>query len=67
MGEGRHILPEVTNMLAWISDNIGTILITLLLAAIVAAIVVGIVRGKRQGKSSCGGSCASCPMHGKCH
>ena len=45
----------------WISDNLGTILISLVLAAVVALIVRSLWKNRHQGCSSCGGSCASCP------
>ncbi len=54
-------------MLAWISANIGTLLICAALLAVVAAIVVGLVRDRKKGKSSCGCGCADCPMSGSCH
>ena len=47
-------------MLAWLSENIGTILIVAVLLAIVAAIVVKLARDKKQGKSTCGCSCPGC-------
>ncbi len=56
-------------MLNWITNNIGTIIISAVLIAIVAAIIVSMVRKKRQGKSvvcSCG-SCNGCAMSGSCH
>ena len=54
-------------MLAWFSENIGTILICAVLLAVVAAIIVGLVRDRKKGKSSCGCGCANCPMSGSCH
>lgn len=54
-------------MLAWLSANIGTILITLVLIAMVAGISVYLIKQKKQGKSSCGQNCAHCTMHGSCH
>ena len=51
-------------MLAWIGENIATIIICAVLAAVVTAIVIGMVRGKKKGKSSCG--CAGCPMSYAC-
>ena len=56
-------------MFAWITNNIGTIIICAVLIAIVTAIIISMVRKKKQGKSmvcSCG-SCSSCPMSGSCH
>ncbi len=56
-------------MLAWIGENIATIIIGAVLAAMVTAIVIGMVRGKKKGKSSCGCGCgcAGCPMSSACH
>ncbi len=54
-------------MLAWISENIATIIICAVLIIIVAAIIIGMIRDKREGKSSCGCGCADCPMSGSCH
>ena len=39
-------------MLAWLCENIGTILICAVLLVIVAAIIANLVKNKRQGKSS---------------
>ena len=52
-------------MLAFIVDNLATILVCLVLAAIVAAIIVKLVRDKK--KSNCGCNCAHCAMAGSCH
>ena len=44
-------------MLAWLSANIGTILITLILLCIVALIIAKMHRDRKKGRSSCGGNC----------
>lgn len=54
-------------MLAWISKNIGTIIVCMVLAVIVAAIVCKVVKDKKSGKSSCGCNCAHCAMAASCH
>lgn len=54
-------------MIAWLSENLATIVIALFLLVIVAAIVVRMVRNKRMGKSSCSCGCSSCAMNGACH
>lgn len=54
-------------MFAWISANIGTIIICAVLLIIVAAIIIGLVKDKKKGKSSCGCNCARCAMAGSCH
>ena len=54
-------------MLAWIAQNLGTILISAVLLVIVIAIVCYLIRQKKQGKSSCGAGCARCANAGCCH
>lgn len=54
-------------MVAWIMENIGTILICAVLIAIIAAVVVSMLRDRKKGKSSCGCNCAHCAMSGACH
>ena len=54
-------------MIAWILQNLATIIISLVLAAIVALIIVFLVKNKKKGKSSCGCNCAHCAMAGSCH
>ena len=49
-------------MIAWLSANIWTILITAALALVVALIVVSLIRDRRRGKHVCGGNCANCKM-----
>ena len=53
-------------MISWLSDNIGTILITFLLILIVGGIIFKMIRDKRKGRSSCGGNCAQCKMCSAC-
>lgn len=54
-------------MLAWISENIATIIVCAVLIAIVALIIVRLIRNKKQGKTSCGCGCSNCPSAGICH
>ena len=54
-------------MIAWFSENLGTILITLVLIAMVAGIIHTLIKDKKQGKSSCGGNCSHCAMGCSCH
>ena len=54
-------------MLAWITENIGTILISDVLLLIVVLIIRKLVKDKKKGKSSCGCNCAHCAMSGSCH
>lgn len=53
-------------MLAWLGENLATILISILLIGIVAAIIVKLYKDKKKGKSSCGAGCEHCAMHGSC-
>ncbi|MBQ6508458.1 MAG: FeoB-associated Cys-rich membrane protein [Flexilinea sp.] len=53
-------------MSLWLSENIGTIIISLMLLLIVALIIRGMIRDKRRGSSSCGCRCSHCPMSGSC-
>ena len=53
-------------MLAWLTENIATMIICAVLIAVVAAIIVSMIRNKKKGKSSCGCGCADCPMSGSC-
>jgi len=54
-------------MLAWLTDNLGTIIVSLILICIVTAVIVKMVKDKKSGKGSCGCDCEHCAMHGKCH
>ncbi len=54
-------------MLAWFSENLGTIIVSLVLAAVVAFVIYTMIRDKRAGKSTCSHSCGSCGMSGECH
>ena len=53
-------------MFAFISENIGSLLVLLALSATLGLIIAANIRQKKQGKSPCAG-CSSCPMAGKCH
>ncbi|MBQ5347731.1 MAG: FeoB-associated Cys-rich membrane protein [Ruminococcus sp.] len=56
-------------MLAWITNNIGTIIICAVLIAIVSAIIISMIKKKKQGKSlvcNCT-NCKNCAMSGQCH
>lgn len=53
-------------MLLWLSENIGTIIVSLVLLLMVGAIIRGLIRDKKRGKSSCGCKCGHCPMSGSC-
>lgn len=53
-------------MLAWLSQNLATILICLALIIIVALIIAKLIKDKKQGKNTCGNNCAHCAMAGSC-
>ena len=54
-------------MLTWLTENLGTIIISLVLVGIVTAIIVKMVKNKKQGKTSCGCGCQDCAMNKTCH
>ncbi|HWP80371.1 MAG TPA: FeoB-associated Cys-rich membrane protein [Candidatus Acidoferrum sp.] len=54
-------------MLAFITENFATIVISLALLAVVAGIVAKLYRNWKTGKTSCGCGCEGCPMGGACH
>lgn len=47
-------------MLVWLSQNLGTVLISVGLMLIVGGILYKMRKDKKAGKSSCGGDCAHC-------
>ncbi|MCR4657749.1 MAG: FeoB-associated Cys-rich membrane protein [Lachnospiraceae bacterium] len=47
-------------MIIWLTENLGTILISIVLIALVTAIIRSMIRDKKMGKRACGGNCASC-------
>lgn len=53
-------------MSLWLSENLGTIIVSLVLILIVALIIRGMIRDKKHGKSSCGCKCSHCPMSASC-
>ena len=54
-------------MLAWLSENLATILVGLAVLALLLAIVFHMIRQKKQGKTSCGCGCEGCAMKDSCH
>jgi len=53
--------------MAWLMDNIGTIVILLILIAVVTIVIISMVNKKKKGKSSCGCGCSNCAMSDSCH
>lgn len=54
-------------MIAWITQNIATIVVCIILIAVITAIIVSLVKNKKNGKSSCGCNCKDCAMSCSCH
>ena len=54
-------------MIAWLSANIGTIIVILLLIAAVAVIIAKTIKNNKEGKSNCGCGCAHCAIADECH
>ena len=53
-------------MSLWLSENLGTIVVSLVLILIVGLIIRSMIRDKKRGKSSCGCKCSHCPMSASC-
>ena len=53
-------------MIAWLAENLGTILISIVLVVLIVLIIRSMIRDKKMGKSTCGGNCASCKMCAAC-
>ena len=53
-------------MLAWLGNNVGTILVTLALAGVAVLIVWNMRKDRKKGKHSCGGNCAHCGLCDTC-
>ena len=54
-------------MLAWITENIGTILISAVLLLVVVLIIRKLVKDKKKAKASCGCNSPHCAMSGSSH
>ena len=54
-------------MLAWLSQNIGTIIVCAILITVFALLIRSLIRDKKKGKSLCGGNCGACAMGCHCH
>ncbi len=54
-------------MLAFLTANLGNIIVSLALIVIVTLIVVNLVGKKKKGQSTCGCGCSNCPSAGMCH
>jgi len=53
-------------MYAWLSKNLGTIVVVLILIAVVTAVIVNMIKDKKRGRSVCGGDCCRCGSSKAC-
>jgi len=53
--------------MAFLSENLGTIIAILALALCVFLIIKKLIKDKKKGKCSCGFACSNCKMAGSCH
>ena len=54
-------------MIAFLAENLATIIVAAVLAAVVVLTIRKMHRDKKAGGCSCGGSCGCCPSSGMCH
>ncbi|HWS41715.1 MAG TPA: FeoB-associated Cys-rich membrane protein [Pseudoflavonifractor sp.] len=54
-------------MFAWLTANLGTIIVCAVLIAVVTLIIIHMVNSKKRGETSCGCGCTDCSMSGQCH
>ena len=54
-------------MLAFLTENLATIIIAVIVIGILAAIIVKMIKDKKKGKSSCGCGCSNCAASEICH
>ena len=52
--------------MAWLTDNIGTIVVAAILVIIVALILCKMIRDRRAGRRSCSCGCEGCPGSATC-
>ncbi len=55
------------DMLGFITENIGTIIVSAVLLIIVFFVVRSMIVAKKKGKTTCGCGCENCAMRGSCH
>ncbi len=53
--------------MAWLLENLATILVGLALAALLGGIILHMLRQRKRGQTSCGCGCSNCAMRGECH
>ena len=54
-------------MIAWLTENLATIVVAAVVFAVLALVVVKMIRDKKRGKSACSCGCGSCPHASACH
>ncbi len=54
-------------MLAFLTENGGTILVLAVVAVLVGGVILSLRRDRRAGKGGCGCGCDGCPSKGICH
>ena len=53
--------------MAWLADNLGTILLSAVLIVIVVLVIRKQIRDRLSGRTSCGCGCENCASRGLCH
>lgn len=54
-------------MLAFLTDNLATIIGAAVVAGVLALIVTKMIRDHKKHKGGCGCGCSECPNAGACH
>lgn len=54
-------------MIGFITENIGTIVVSIIVILIVSSIVIKLYNDKKAGKTSCGCGCENCQNSPYCH
>ena len=54
-------------MLAFLLENLATIIVLILVAAAVIFAIFTMIKNKKNGKTSCGCGCSGCPNSALCH
>lgn len=56
----------MTQLIEFLKNNIGTIIVAAILLGVALAIIVTSIKNKKQGKTSCGCNCSGCAMSCLC-
>ncbi|MDE5671723.1 MAG: FeoB-associated Cys-rich membrane protein [Eubacterium sp.] len=54
-------------MLAFLTENLATIIIAVIVIGILAAVIAKMIKDKKKGKTSCGCGCENCAASEICH